>query len=146
MVDRSVPIGPVWGVAAGSQADDGPGSVLVEDGSLAHAPKADPSRGHEGGVYQRPDERVKRAAGRGSPSGEPRSGLLGGLGERLCLLEEGVRLVVVGADRCEVAGQRIGPVLVVAGPGDGRGKRKPRRVVVVRPTVPVLEERVELAA
>src|SRR4051794_41792032 len=64
MVDRSVPIGPVWGVAAGSQADDGPGSVLVEDGSLAHAPKADPSRGHEGGVYQRPDERVKRATGR----------------------------------------------------------------------------------
>src|SRR6476469_1349949 len=30
----------------------------------AHAPRADPSRGHEGGVYQRPDERVKRPAGR----------------------------------------------------------------------------------
>src|SRR6185436_12987993 len=40
MVGRRSPTGPVWGVAAGSQASDGPGSVLVEDGSLAHAPKA----------------------------------------------------------------------------------------------------------
>src|SRR3954453_4463424 len=107
MVDRSVPIGPVWGVAAGSQADDGPGSVLVEDGSLAHAPKADPSRGHEGGVYQRPDERVKRATGRRWGVEDPRSGVLCPLGEGRRFLEEGVGLPVVGGGGGAVRGERI---------------------------------------
>src|SRR3954470_23842648 len=107
MVDRSLPIGPVWSVAAGSQASDGPGSVLVEDGSLAHAPKADPSRGHEGGVYQRPDERVKRATARHGVVEDARSGVLCALGEGRRFLEERVGGAVLGGGRDAVRRERI---------------------------------------
>src|SRR5262245_38700174 len=56
-----------WSLPTGSSGDppvfrraNGPVAVMVEDGSPAQAPKADPSRGHEGGVYQRPETSVKR--------------------------------------------------------------------------------------
>src|SRR6478735_6855377 len=85
---------------------------------------------------------VRRAAGGWSE--EPGSGVLGGLRELPCLLEEGVRGVILGAARCGVRGERIGGFVVVR-TGDRRRQRKAGRVVVGRPTLPVLEERVELA-
>src|SRR6478735_8195629 len=84
---------------------------------------------------------VRRAAGGWSE--EPGSGVLGGLRELPCLLEEGVRGVILGAARCGVRGERIGGFVVVR-TGDRRRQRKAGRVVG-RPTLPVLEERVELA-
>src|SRR6478609_10865130 len=83
----------------------------------AHAPRADPSRGHEGGVYQRPDERVKRAAGRRWVIRRGLgSDLLGGLFELRGVLQERVDGCLGRAVRAVLGGERIGRVVVVATP------------------------------
>src|SRR4029079_725310 len=83
---------------------------------------------------------VRRAAAGWSEG--PRSGVLAGLGKGSHFLEEGVSFAVVGGVRRR--GERVRLVLV-PGSGDRRRQREAGRVVVGRPALPVLEERVELA-
>ena len=62
---------------------------MESEWASAHAPKADPSRGHEGGVYRRPGISVKRA----------RSGLVAASRQYLAELAPGDRYVSPYTDR-----------------------------------------------
>ena len=110
--------------------------MVVVRWSAARTPMADPSRGHEGGVYQRLAERVKRSAGRSAgPAGSPDRSLDQSFGAVLggASVPPATNgcdaLVVIGGGRLAVGGQeRVGEVgLVVRAAGDGRRQRELRR-------------------